>query len=203
MRWVSGLVDRASRVSTFPLFGSGSLGPLKVQTPPDVRPGIVADRAISYPQLFGDLAILVRLLKALHDDLMSASETVARHGLGLSQLTEAMQTLSHPSCPDRSPDQFIVDLERVFKRLSSVEDELTASVETIALHGFKLQNLDLATQMLVEVFAEVVMGGGNHSGDASKLQRLRVACEQALSAKQRPPSSTKLSTSGAPYRGLG
>ena len=198
MRWVTGLLDRASRLSTFQRVGDG-LRSRTFQTPPHAQQvGIVADRAIYYPQLFDDLGMLVRLLKALHDDLTSASDTVARHSQGLSQLTEAMQTLSNPSCPERSPDQFIVDLEGVFKRLSYVEDELTASPETIALHGFKLQNLDLATQLLVEVFAEVVMGGGDHSGGASKLQRLRLACEKALSAKQRPPSSRKLPTPGVP-----
>jgi len=183
MRWVTGLMDRASRFATFQRVGGGGLRSRNIQPAPRVRqPDIVADRAIVYPQLFGDLAILVRLLQALHDDLVSAQETAGRHGQGLDQLTEAMRTLGHPACPDRSPDQFIVGLESVFKQLSFAEDDLTASAETIMVHGFKLQNLDLATQMLVEVFSEVVMGGGDASIGASKLQRLRLACELALSA---------------------
>ena len=191
MRWVTGLMDRASRFSTFQFAGVGSLRSRNGQTPPHQQLDIVTDRAIAYPQLFGDLDILVQLLQALRDDLMSANETVRRHSQGLNQLTDSMQTLRHPSCPGRSPDEFIVDLESVFKRLSCVEDELTSSPETIRLHGFKLQNLDLATQMLVEVFAEVVTRGGDHSLSVSKLQRLRLACERALGASSGAPDQPR------------
>jgi len=201
MRWVTEWIDRASRFSTCQLARGGSLRSRDLQNQPPVQQlGIVADRAIAYPQLFGDLGVLVRLLHALRDNLVAAKETVSRHSQGLTQLTDAMQTLSRPSCPDQAPDQFIIDLELVFKRLNYVEDDLTSSSETIMLHSFKLQNLDLATQMLVEVFAEIVTGGGDRSVGASKLQRLETkACVRAGAERGLAPlPSRELLTSGAP-----
>jgi hypothetical protein len=183
MRWATGLMDRTSRFSTARMLGARPRSG-EVRFPPHVeQSGIVANHALAYPQLPNDLDVLFRLLQALHDDLLSSEQTVGRHGDGLKQLTDAMRTLDYPGCQDGSADQFIAGLESVFKQLIFVGDDLTSSMETIVIHGFKLQNLDLATQMLVEVFAEVVTGGGTHSHSGSKLHRLRLACEQALDAE--------------------
>ncbi len=155
--------------------------------PPPYDPIILDEGA--YPALSDDVQLLLRIFEDLHEDLMSVEATVERHHQDIDLLVTATTILRYCVCPNRLRDQLIADLEVVFEHLRRVEDELTSSIETITLHGFKLQHLDLATQMLTEVFAEVVLGTGIHRAGGSKLQRLRLSCEQALSRTAHSTSS--------------
>ncbi len=57
---------------------------------------------------------------------------------------------------------------------------MAASDETLERHGMKLQNLDIAMQMLRAVAGELTPDDGNGPVRIAKLEDLRVACAQAL-----------------------
>jgi hypothetical protein len=64
--------------------------------------------------------------------------------------------------------------------MQSLEDELASSDETLARHGLKLQNLDIAMQMLRAIASELRSGDTQQRPSAAKLCNLRVACGEAL-----------------------
>ena len=81
----------------------------------------------------------------------------------------------------RSHEQIIDDLAAVVRLMQDLEDDLAASEETLERHGMKLQNLDIAMQMMRAVASELTSSGDSGTGSIARLRDLRVACEQALS----------------------
>lgn len=65
--------------------------------------------------------------------------------------------------------------------MQDLENDLSSSAETVARHAMKLQNLDIAMQMLRAVADEMRSGGVPPLSDA-RLKDLRVSCAQAVSA---------------------
>ena len=57
--------------------------------------------------------------------------------------------------PPRSQEQLADDLGLVITLMHNLEDDLASSDETLARHGMKMQNLDIAMQMLRAVSAEL------------------------------------------------
>jgi len=80
----------------------------------------------------------------------------------------------------RSHEQLADDLRAVVKLMQDLEDDLAASDQTLERHGMKLQNLDIATQMLRAIASELTPDGGDGPVRIARLEDLRVACAQAL-----------------------
>jgi hypothetical protein len=80
----------------------------------------------------------------------------------------------------RSHEQLVDDLGAVVRLMQDLEDDLAASDETMERHGMKLQNLDIAMQMLRAVAGELTPDGSNGPVSVARLEDLRVACAQAL-----------------------
>ena len=57
---------------------------------------------------------------------------------------------------------------------------LSSSQELLAWHGVKLQNLDIAVQMINAVARELI---GQGSAQGAELSDLRVVCKRALTHK--------------------
>jgi hypothetical protein len=74
-------------------------------------------------------------------------------------------------------------LEDALKLLEDLESDLTSSKETLCRHGPKLQNLDIATQMIRAVLRELSAADGEVSLSAAALEDLRIVCAQALRGK--------------------
>jgi hypothetical protein len=120
------------------------------------------------------------LLAALRADLSCSQLTLGRHGPMLRHFDEAASTLSDPALLRRSRLQLVDELGTVFQLMVDLEDEFTSSRETVARHGYKLQHLDLAMQMLSELAADLVIGGSDRPSGNPRLENLRIACDKAL-----------------------
>ena len=132
-----------------------------------------------------DLNLIRALLKNLKDDLAGSSETLDRHASKIPDLDRAMEILSDDKLLRRSPYQLVDELGGVLQLLVEVEDELVRTRDTVARHGYKLQHLDLAMQMLTELGSELIIGSEERLSSSPRLQNLRGVCENALgSARQ-------------------
>jgi hypothetical protein len=80
----------------------------------------------------------------------------------------------------RSQEQLVDDLGAVIRLMQDLEDDLATCDETVARHGLKLQNLDIAMQMLRAVSAELTPGSSDERVSLARLADLRVACAKAL-----------------------
>lgn len=85
-----------------------------------------------------------------------------------------------PAFLPRSDTPLVDDLETVIKLMDDLESELISSEETVARHGMKLQNLDIAMQMVRAIAREIAPAGSGDTSSLAKLKDLRVACAQAL-----------------------
>lgn len=83
----------------------------------------------------------------------------------------------------RTPEQLVDDLQAVVMLIQDLENNLVASDETLQRHAMKIQNLDIAMQMLRAVSAELLPERDGGPARLARLEDLRVACAQALSAK--------------------
>lgn len=90
-------------------------------------------------------------------------------------------TLSgHDKVESSGGSELIDGLKDVVKLLEDLEDDLSSSQESLARHGPKLQNLDIAMQMIRSVVREL---SGDEQALGADLSDLRVVCEQALTGK--------------------
>ena len=97
--------------------------------------------------------------------------------------TEDSGQYNNPAEP-RSQEQLVDDLGAVIRLMQDLEEDLAGSDETLARHGLKLQNMDIAMQMLRAVAAELApQDGGSERMSIARLQDLRVSCAQALSGQ--------------------
>lgn len=81
----------------------------------------------------------------------------------------------------RQPNaQFASDLETVVDLIQELEDDLSSSVDTMTRHESKLQNLDIAMQMLRSIAQQLKCGSGLQPPTGASLDNLRVVCGQAL-----------------------
>jgi len=76
----------------------------------------------------------------------------------------------------------------VLQLLVELEDELAHTTDTVARHGYKLQHLDLAMQMLTELGSELITGSEDSLSASPRLQNLRGVCENALKPEAKKPS---------------
>ena len=83
----------------------------------------------------------------------------------------------------RTDLQIVDDLQAVMDLMQALEDDLASSPETVARHSAKLQNLDIAMQMVRAVAQELTTAQGGLSVNLAKLEDLRAACAQALSTR--------------------
>lgn len=74
-------------------------------------------------------------------------------------------------------------LEDALRLLEDLENDLASSKETLGRHGPKLQNLDIATQMIRAVLRELSAADGEVNPGTAALEDLRIVCAQALSDK--------------------
>ena len=79
-----------------------------------------------------------------------------------------------------SVEQIVDDLQSVLSLLQALEDDLATSGETLARHGSKLQNIDIAMQMIRAVAKELQPDQGGLPTSLARLQDLRISCAQAL-----------------------
>lgn len=80
----------------------------------------------------------------------------------------------------RSEEQLADDLEAVVSLMQDLEDDLASSPETLARHGMKLQNLDIAMQMVRAIAQQMTCSGSGQSPSVASLDDLRIVCAQAL-----------------------
>ena len=138
--------------------------------------------------LENDLTLLRGLLKNLKDDLSRSSETLDLHSSKLPHLDRAAEILSDPKLLRQSPYQLVDELGGVLQLLVELEDELAHTTDTVARHGYKLQHLDLAMQMLTELGSELITGSQDSLSVSPRLQNLRGVCENALKPPAKKPS---------------
>jgi PilZ domain len=81
-----------------------------------------------------------------------------------------------------SQGQLVDDIEAVIMLMQVLEDDLAASEETLQRHGPKLQNLDIATQMLRALSKELTPERDKSRVSLARLEDLRIACAQALNS---------------------
>ena len=92
--------------------------------------------------------------------------------------------LDHPR-PTLST-QIIGDLSVVAHLIDDLGEDLVSEPSTLAMHATKLQNLDLATQMLAALCEELSAAGGPEDRQLARLEEIRKSCAEAL----RPPRIT-------------
>jgi hypothetical protein len=80
----------------------------------------------------------------------------------------------------RLQEEAITVLGAVIALLQNLEEDLASSSETMARHGMKLQNLDIAMQLLRAVSAEIALDGTGGAVRLATLKDLKVACAKAL-----------------------
>ena len=97
-------------------------------------------------------------------------------GAGISANSE---TSAQPRCFE----QLFDDLDAVIQLIQDLEDDLASSEETVARHGLKLQNLDIAMQMVRAVAGELSHRDSRPPSNIARLKDLRVACAQALGSR--------------------
>ena len=98
-----------------------------------------------------------------------------------------------PSPPSESPwqrelarealskEQVVEDLGWVYRLIDDLAENLAEEPATFARHALKLQNLDIAMQMLAALAKDLADDtGGPNAVSMAKLRDLRVACAQAL-----------------------
>jgi hypothetical protein len=145
------------------------------------RPGRNEARPVTARStLTDDLHRVCAMLASLRDDLSCSKLTLERHGPMLRHFDQAATTLSDPELLRLSRLQLVDELGAVFQLLVDLEDEFTSSRETVARHGYKLQHLDLAMQMLSELAADLVIGSSGRPSGNPRLENLRIACDKAL-----------------------
>lgn len=81
-----------------------------------------------------------------------------------------------PQTQERLAD-YLADVVRLMQDL---EDDLASSDDTLDRHGLKLQNLDIAMQMIRAIAQELTSEPGREVISMAKLEDLRVVCTQAL-----------------------
>jgi hypothetical protein len=81
----------------------------------------------------------------------------------------------------RPRDAVVVDnLSMIISLLADLEEDLIGNPSTVAAHGVKLQNIDLATQVL-DVLADVMSNDlEKQQAGLARLNDLQVSCQHAL-----------------------
>lgn len=80
----------------------------------------------------------------------------------------------------QSVEQSANDIKTVVNLIQDLEDDLASSAETLMRHEVKLQNLDIATQMLRAIAQQLSCGPRDQPFSSASLNNLRAACGQAL-----------------------
>lgn len=88
------------------------------------------------------------------------------------------------STESRSEEQLVGDLGIVISLIQDLEEDLSSSTETLARHGLKLQNLDIAMQMIQAIAQELTSDHRDQAISLAKLEDLRIASAQALPTRQ-------------------
>ena len=151
-------------------------GAAPVEPPEDGTDGATAKPS----SIEDDLGLLRALLKNLTEELSRSSETVALHSSKLAHLDRAITILSDSKLLRLSTYQLVDELGGVLQLLVELEDELAHTKDTVARHGYKLQHLDLAMQVLTELGSELITGSKDSLSTSPRLQNLRSVCENAL-----------------------
>jgi hypothetical protein len=88
----------------------------------------------------------------------------------------------------RSREQLVDDLGVLILLIQDLEDDLASSDQTVARHGLKLQNLDIAMQMVRAIAKELDSDLSGHPVSLAKLADLRIACAKALGTHSMGPA---------------
>lgn len=83
----------------------------------------------------------------------------------------------------QSVEQSAKDINTVVNLIKDLEDDLASSAETLIRHEVKLQNLDIAIQMLRAIAQQLSCGPRDQLSSSASLNNLRVACSQALGSR--------------------
>ena len=155
---------------------------VKSGSPADVRQSDSA-RSAHFARIEDDLQLVGDLLQNLNEDLWRSQYTIHRHDEMFPLLILAMEKLLNPELLRYAPAQLVEELGAIFQLLADLEDEVSGSRDTLAKHGYKLQHLDLAMQMLSELASELILGKGGELLTNPRLENLRAVC---LKASQSP-----------------
>lgn len=80
-----------------------------------------------------------------------------------------------------SSEQIVEDLGSIYRLIDDLAEDLAEEPGTSARHSLKLQNLDVAMQMLAALASD--LAGEDNGVSMAKLHDLRVACAQALRSR--------------------
>lgn len=83
----------------------------------------------------------------------------------------------------QSNEQSATDLKAVVNLIQDLEDDLASSPETLMRHEVKLQNLDIAMQMLRAIAQQLSCGPCDRPSSGADLDNLRVVCGRALGSR--------------------
>ena len=83
--------------------------------------------------------------------------------------------------PRNTDAELVEGLSDIIKLMQALEDDLASSEQTLARHGPKLQNLDIAIQMTRVILHELDMHDSHRDRqNLATLEDLRIVCAQAL-----------------------
>lgn len=80
----------------------------------------------------------------------------------------------------QSNEQSATDLKAVVNLIQDLEDDFASSPETLMRHEVKLQNLDIAMQMLRAIAQQLSFGPRDRPFSGADLDNLRLVCGRAL-----------------------
>jgi hypothetical protein len=79
-----------------------------------------------------------------------------------------------------TPDRLTSDLRLLARLIEETGDNLASEPQTLALHAGKLQNLDIALQMISAICSELMPDWEGQSRGIARMVDLRTSCAQAL-----------------------
>lgn len=93
--------------------------------------------------------------------------------------------IASASAAPRSEEELVDDLGDVVRLMQDLEDDLASSSDTLSRHAVKLQNLDIAMQMIRAIAHELTSECDRKPVGLAKLRDLRAVCAQALGSSQK------------------
>jgi hypothetical protein len=157
---------------------------VKAGIPTELRESNSA-RSAHFARLEDDLQLVGDLLQNLNEDLWLSQDTLRSHDEMFPLLVLAMEKLLNPELLRFARPQLAEELGAIFQLLVDLEDEVSGTRDTVAKHGYKLQNLDLAMQILTELASELIIGEGNKLLANPRLENLRAVCCKALQTPEK------------------
>jgi len=127
-----------------------------------------------------ELSLEAWLAAPVQGEQQRIDQVIAQFKAGAEPVPSAAVRYYGATDTSSTDEQLAHDLRAVLGLLEDLEDDLASSDETLARHGMKLQNIDLAMQMVRAIAQELHHGTGDLPISLASLEDLRVAFAEAL-----------------------